>query len=153
MRLKQLVEVMRGTRWILLDQTFTAVVLDKVDAGTSGKIVIWGDGTPTREFLYVDDAAEGILLAASRYNGESPLNLGSGIEISIGDLTKKICGLMDYNGNITFDTSKPNGQMKRRLDISKAALLLGFQATTEIDDGLKNTINWFVNSRSIPKDI
>ena len=119
----------------------------------SSEIVIWGDGTPTREFLYVDDAAEGILLAASRYNGESPLNLGSGIEISIGDLTKKICGLMDYNGNITFDTSKPNGQMKRRLDISKAALLLGFQATTEIDDGLKNTINWFVNSRSIPKDI
>jgi GDP-L-fucose synthase len=127
-------------------------IIKKVYEAKSKKvdeIVIWGDGTPTREFLYVDDAAEGILLAASKYNGENPLNLGSGAEISILDLAKKICNLMEYNGNIVFDTSKPNGQLKRKLDTSKAAMLLGFQARTVIDDGLRSTINWFINSRNI----
>ena len=118
----------------------------------ASEIIIWGDGSPTREFLYVDDAAEGILSAASKYNGESPLNLGSGVEISIGDLARKICRFMEYDGKITFDTSKPNGQLKRKLDISRAAMLLGFKAPTELDDGLKNTINWFINSKNIPAD-
>jgi GDP-L-fucose synthase len=106
-------------------------------------IVCWGDGTPTREFLYVEDCAEAILLAAERYNGDQPVNLGSGMEISIKELASKICQLAGFSGSIEWDTSKPNGQPRRRLDVSRAKLLFGFEAKVTFDEGLKKTVQWY----------
>ena len=106
-------------------------------------IVCWGDGTPTREFLYADDCAEGILLAAEHYNSDQPVNLGSGMEISIKELVQKISKLTDFRGKIEWDTSKPNGQLRRCLDVSRAKKLFGFAAKVNFDDGLKNTVEWY----------
>lgn len=106
-------------------------------------VTVWGDGSPTREFLYVEDAAEGILLAMERYNGSDPVNLGSGQEISIRDLVQKIAALMKYRGTIEWDQSQPNGQPRRCLDISKAEKLFGFRARTPFDEGLRKTIQWY----------
>jgi GDP-L-fucose synthase len=106
-------------------------------------VVLWGDGTPTREFLYVEDCAEGIALAAERYDGAEPVNLGSGEEISIRDLAALVADLTGFAGRITWDTSKPNGQPRRLLDIAKAADLFGFRATTSLRDGLERTIAWY----------
>ncbi|HID63469.1 MAG TPA: NAD-dependent epimerase/dehydratase family protein [Anaerolineae bacterium] len=108
------------------------------------EIIVWGDGSPTREFLYVADAAEGIVLAAERYDGAEPLNLGSGLEISIKDLVHRIAGLTGFNRRIVWDTSKPNGQPRRRLDTSKAERLFGFRAQTSFDEGLRRTVEWYV---------
>jgi GDP-L-fucose synthase len=105
-------------------------------------IVAWGDGSPTREFLYVEDAVEGILLGAERYNSSEPVNLGSGMEISIKDLTQIIARLTGYNGQIKWDTSRPNGQPRRALDISKAERLFGFKAKVPFEQGLRKTIEW-----------
>jgi len=108
-------------------------------------VVVWGDGSPTREFLYVDDAAKGIVQATAVYDDPEPINLGSGREISIKDLTIKIAKLMEYEGQIKYDTSKPNGQPRRSLDSTQAALKFNFEATTDLDSGLKITINWYIN--------
>jgi GDP-L-fucose synthase len=106
-------------------------------------IVLWGDGSPTREFLYVEDAAEGLTMAAERYNGSEPFNLGSGQEISIKDLANLIARLTGFNGEIVWDTSKPNGQPRRALDTSRAKEFFGFQANTSLEEGLRRTIEWY----------
>jgi len=106
-------------------------------------IVAWGDGSPTREFLYVDDAAEGILLATERYDKPEPVNIGSGMEISIKDLTETVARHVGFKGRILWDTSKPNGQPRRRLDVSRAEREFGFKARMGFDEGLKETIEWY----------
>jgi GDP-L-fucose synthase len=111
--------------------------------GGAGEIVLWGDGSPTREFLYVEDAAEGIVLTAQRYDGAEPVNLGSGREISIRDLARKIAGLTGFSGRIVWDASQPNGQPRRSLDVSRAERELGFRAHTSLDEGLRATIAWY----------
>ena len=107
------------------------------------QVVFWGDGSPTREFLYVEDAAEGILLATEHYNGREPFNLGSGMEIRIKDLAELIARLTGYNGKLVWDTSKPNGQPRRALDVSRAKEYFGFQAQMPFEEGLRRTIDWY----------
>ncbi|MCB0164563.1 MAG: NAD-dependent epimerase/dehydratase family protein, partial [Anaerolineae bacterium] len=106
-------------------------------------IIAWGDGSPTREFLYVEDAAEGIVLAAERYNRSEPVNLGSSFEISIKDLIETIARLTGFAGDIIWDTTKPNGQPRRKLDVTKAEALFGFRANVRFEDGLRRTIAWY----------
>lgn len=122
-----------------------AIVKKFVDAQKTGvdHIVAWGDGSPTREFLYVDDAAEGIILAAERYNKPEPVNLGSGMEISIKDLTQAIARHVGFRGEIQWDTTKPNGQPRRRLDVSRAEREFSFKAQTNFDEGLRQTVEWY----------
>jgi GDP-L-fucose synthase len=108
------------------------------------EIVVWGDGSPTREFLYVEDAARGIILATQKYNESEPVNLGSGREISIKELVSLIARLTGFEGKITWDTSKPNGQPRRCLDTSRAQESFGFQATQDFESGLKQTIEWYL---------
>jgi len=112
------------------------------------EIVLWGDGSPTREFLYVEDAAEGIVAAAERYDSPEPVNLGSGMEISIRDLAQKIAELVGFRGRIEWDTAQPNGQPRRRLDVSRAEKEFGFRAKTSFDEGLRRTIVWYLADRS-----
>jgi GDP-L-fucose synthase len=107
------------------------------------QVVLWGDGTPTREFLYAGDAAEGILLAAEHYNGAEPFNLGSGQEISIKNLAETIARLTGFEGQIVWDTSKPNGQPRRALDTQRAWEYFGFRAQTPLEEGLRRTIQWY----------
>ncbi len=106
-------------------------------------VTLWGDGSPTREFLYAGDAALGIALAAERYNESEPVNLGAGMEISIKDLAELIAKLTGFDGKITWDTSKPNGQPRRGLDVSRAKKYFGFQAQMPFEKGLRRTIEWF----------
>ena len=122
------------------------------DAGAS-KIVLWGDGTPTREFLYVEDAAEGILLAAEQYDDSRPLNLGTGEEISINGLATMISAEVGYTGRITWDKTKPNGQPRRCLDVSRIKQTIGFQAKHSLRDGLKKTIAWFHAHRETLREV
>ena len=119
-----------------------ALIKKCLDAKQNGDpmIEVWGDGSPTREFLYVKDAAEGIVLAAERYNGDEPVNLGSGCEISIRDLALLIAELTGFTGEIRFDPSRPNGQPRRLLDVSRAREYFGFQAHTVLRDGLRAVI-------------
>lgn len=128
-----------------------ALIKKCVEAKQCGdkEIVAWGDGSPTREFLYVEDAAEGIVLAAERYNDSQPVNLGSAFEISIKDLVELIARLTGFTGNIVFDTTKPNGQPRRKLDISRAKQLFGFEARTTFEDGLRRTIEWYVSRKHL----
>ena len=107
-------------------------------------IVAWGDGSPTREFIYVEDAAEGLLLAAEHYDRSLPVNLGSSFEISIKELLEIIARLTGFDGEIRWDESKPNGQPRRKLDTSRAEELFGFKAQTTFEDGLKQTIDWYL---------
>jgi GDP-L-fucose synthase len=109
------------------------------------EVVLWGDGSPTREFLYVEDAAEGIVLATEKYDKPGPVNLGAGFEISIKELAEKIKKIVGYDGKITWDTTKPNGQPRRMLDTTKAEREFGFKAHTNFDEGLRKTIEWYVN--------
>ncbi|HUC31454.1 MAG TPA: GDP-L-fucose synthase [Candidatus Paceibacterota bacterium] len=106
-------------------------------------IEAWGTGSASREFLYVDDAAEGIVLATEKYDKPAPVNLGSGMEISIKDLTETICRLMNYNGEIRWDVAKPDGQPRRSLDVSRAKNEFGFKAKTDFETGLRATIEWY----------
>ena len=106
-------------------------------------ITVWGTGKPTREFLYVEDCAEGILLAAERYNKSEPVNLGAGFEISIKELVELIAKLTGFAGDIIWDTSKPDGQPRRCLDTTKAKEEFGFVAKTSFSEGLKKTIEWY----------
>ena len=107
------------------------------------QVVLWGDGSPTREFLYVEDAVEGILLATEHYNGSEPVNLGSGMEISIKDLAELIARLTGFDGEFVWDTSKPNGQPRRALDVTRAKEYFGFQAQMRFEEGLRRTIEWY----------
>ncbi|MEM2839592.1 MAG: GDP-L-fucose synthase [Thermoplasmata archaeon] len=107
-------------------------------------VVLWGSGNASREFLYVDDAAEGVLLAAEKYDNSEPVNLGAGYEITIEALAVKIASIMGFVGEIVWDTSKPDGQPRRTLDVSKAEKYFGFTAKTSLDDGLKKTIDWYL---------
>jgi GDP-L-fucose synthase len=110
---------------------------------SSDRVVLWGDGSPTREFLYVEDAAEGIVLAGDRYNGADPVNLGSGEEISIRALAALVAELVGFDGEIEWDRSKPNGQPRRQLDVSRARDEFGFEARTPLREGLERTIAWY----------
>jgi GDP-L-fucose synthase len=121
--------------------------VEAIEAGAPA-IEVWGDGSPTREFLYVEDAARGIVLAAERYDGAEPVNLGSGLEISIRDLIETIARLTGFQGDIVWDTSKPNGQPRRQLDVQRAEQLFGFRATTLFEEGLRRTIDWYNALRS-----
>jgi len=112
------------------------------------RVTAWGDGSPTREFLYVQDAAEAIVLATERYDSSEPVNIGSGFEISIRELTECIAKLMDFRGDVAWDTSKPNGQPRRNLDTSRALDRFGFQAKTTFDEGLARTVEWYLASRA-----
>lgn len=122
-----------------------ALIRKCLEAVQQGKkeIVCWGDGTPTREFLYVEDCAEAIVLATERYNGAEPLNIGSGLEISIRKLVEFIAELTEFRGKILWDASKPNGQPRRCLNASRAGELLGFRARTDFREGLLQTIKWY----------
>jgi GDP-L-fucose synthase len=111
------------------------------------QVVLWGDGSPTREFLYVEDAAEGIVLAAERYEGAEPVNLGSGMEISISALAQTIAEKTGFGGEIVWDASRPNGQPRRQLDVSRAQERFGFAARTPMADGLAQTIHSYVFAR------
>jgi GDP-L-fucose synthase len=126
-----------------------ALIRKCLEARETGQpeVVVWGDGTPTREFLYVEDAAEGILLAAERYNSSEPVNLGSGFEISIKDLVELIARLCGFEGRLTWDTAQPNGQPRRALDTSRALNSFGFKAQVDFESGLRATIDWYVKNR------
>lgn len=125
-----------------------ALIRKCVEAQRRGdtQLHVWGTGTPTREFLYVEDAAEAVLLATERYNGAEPVNLGSGMEISIRDLAERIAHLSGFTGHLVFDSTKPDGQPRRCVDTSRAASLFGFQASTTLEEGLKKTIAWYVGT-------
>jgi len=122
-----------------------ALIRKMVDARNKGekKVVVWGTGNPSREFLYVEDAAEGIILATERYNKPDPVNLGAGREIKTKDLVNLIAELTGYEGEIVWDTSKPDGQPRRCLDTSKAEKEFGFKAKTDFREGLRKTIEWY----------
>jgi GDP-L-fucose synthase len=126
-----------------------ALIKKCVEAKENGdkEIVIWGDGSPTREFIYVEDAAEGIASAAENYNDSEPVNIGSGNEISIKNLALLIARLTGFEGQMVFDTSKPNGQPRRGLDVTRAEKLFGFRAKTDFETGLRNTIDWYLAHR------
>jgi GDP-L-fucose synthase len=107
------------------------------------QVVLWGDGSPTREFLYVDDCAEGLILAAQRYDSSDPVNVGAGFEISIRALAELVSKLVGYEGELRWDTARPNGQPRRMLDTTLAAERFGFRAKTSLEEGLRRTIDWY----------
>ncbi|GAB3691610.1 GDP-L-fucose synthase [Salinarchaeum chitinilyticum] len=127
-----------------------AIIRKSIEARENDEdsITAWGTGTPTREFLYVKDAAEGILDATERYDSSDPVNLGSGHEISIEDLVELIVDLTDFEGDVTWDTSKPDGQPRRRLDTTRARERFDWEASTDFEDGLEATIKWYEQHRS-----
>ncbi|HEX7017938.1 MAG TPA: GDP-L-fucose synthase [Patescibacteria group bacterium] len=117
-------------------------------ANHDSEVIVWGTGKPTREFLFVEDAARGIILAAEKYNGAEPVNLGSSFEISIADLADTIKKIVGYQGTIVFDTSKPDGQPRRKLDVSRAKNEFGFESKVTFEEGLQKTIDWYRQSVS-----
>lgn len=127
-----------------------ALIRKCVQAKETGQdhVVVWGDGSPTREFIYVTDAARGIALATERYNDSQPVNLGSGFEISIKALAEKIVRMTGFEGELVWDTSKPNGQPRRALDTSRAKKAFGFEAEINFDEGLQRTIHWYLANRT-----
>jgi GDP-L-fucose synthase len=127
-----------------------ALIKKCVDAREDGEpfIEVWGTGSASREFLYVDDAAEGIVLAAQRYDGPDPVNLGIGVEITIRDLVEAIVRLTGYRGEVRWDGTKPDGQPRRALDTSRARSAFGFEARTSFEDGLRVTVDWYEMARS-----
>ncbi len=128
-----------------------ALVRKMLEASERGdeSVTLWGDGSPTREFLYVDDCAEGVALAAERYDGAEPVNLGTGEEIAIRDLAHLVAELTGYRGELVWDTSRPNGQPRRKLDTSRAEQLFGFRASTSLRDGLERTVAWYVENAAV----
>ncbi len=122
-----------------------AMIRKFVEARRAGQseVVLWGSGKPTREFLFVRDAAQGILLATERYSGQAPVNLGAGFEISIADLATLIAKVTRYTGRLVWDASRPDGQPRRCLDVSRAEKEFGFRATTPFEEGLRETIAWY----------
>lgn len=132
-----------------------ALIRKCVEAKETGchKIVLWGDGSPTREFLYVEDAAEGLLLATERYDGDQPVNLGTGEEISIRDLAQMIASEVGFTGEIVWDSTKPNGQPRRCLDVSRAQQLFGFHAAHRLREGISQTVAWFQAHRHSLREV
>jgi GDP-L-fucose synthase len=130
-----------------------ALIRKCLDAQRAGEntVVVWGDGTPTREFLFAEDAAEAILLAAERYDSPEPVNLGSGQEISIRDLAREIARLIGFEGRIVWDSTRPNGQPRRALDVTRAREEFGFVAKTSLEDGLRRTVEWYRKTRAEEK--
>jgi GDP-L-fucose synthase len=126
-----------------------ALIKKCVDAIETGAdhIDCWGTGKVSREFIYAADAAEGILLATERYNGVEPVNIGAGFEITIKELVEKIAKITGFNGEIRWDSSKPDGQPRRRLDVTRAKKYFGFEAKTSFEKGLKETIKWYRENR------
>ncbi len=126
-----------------------ALIRKAIEAKARGdkELLAWGDGSPTREFLYVEDAADGIVTAAEKYNGDLPVNLGSGYEISIKNLTELVVKLTGFEGQIVWQTDKPNGQPRRGLDVSRAKELFGWSAQVPFEEGMKRTIEWFKENR------
>jgi len=118
-----------------------ALIRKMVDS--KGEVVLWGDGSPSREFLYVDDCVEGLVLAAQRYDGDQPVNLGTGVETTIRELAETIADVTGFDGGIVWDTSMPNGQPRRSLDASRAEALFGFRARTALREGLERTVAWY----------
>jgi GDP-L-fucose synthase len=133
----------------LTSHVVPALIKKCVDARDSDahEIVLWGDGSPTREFLYVEDAAEAIVLATEKYDDPDPVNVGSGFEISIRDLAQLIAQLTGFRGAVRWDVSQPNGQPRRRLDTSRAEQAFGFRATTDFRTGLERTIAWYESAK------
>ena len=127
-----------------------ALIRKCVEAKESGQrqIGLWGDGSPTREFLYVEDAAEGIVLATEKYDGGEPVNLGTGEEISIRDLAKLIAAEVGFAGEFVWDTTQPNGQPRRCLDTSKAKRLFGFEVKSHLREGISRTVRWYLDQRA-----
>jgi GDP-L-fucose synthase len=125
-----------------------AMIRKMLDARSAGaaEIELWGDGTPTREFLYVEDCAEALHLAAEHYEGADPVNLGSGEELSIRELAGIVADATGYDGEIVWDSSQPNGQPRRRLDVSRAEALFGFHAQTPLREGMERTVAWYAAS-------
>jgi GDP-L-fucose synthase len=111
-----------------------------------GEVVLWGDGSPTREFLYVEDCVEGLALAAERYDGAEPVNLGTGVETSIRETAELVAEIVGFEGEIVWDTTKPNGQPRRKLDTSRAEQYFGFRARTPFREGIKHTVAWYRSS-------
>jgi len=126
-----------------------ALIVKFAEAKAKGlkQVIAWGTGNASREFLYVEDAAEGIVLAAEKYNGSEPVNIGAGFEIKIFDLVKLIADLMDYRGEIVWDHTKPDGQPRRMLDVTRAEKLFGFKAKTHFEEGLRKTIDWYLSQQ------
>ena len=126
-----------------------ALIRKAVEACERGdrELLVWGDGSPTREFLYVEDAADAIVTAAEKYNGDQPVNLGSGYEISIKDLTEMIVRMTGFEGQLTWQTDKPNGQPRRGLDVSRAKEYFGWSAQVPFEEGMRRTIEWFKENR------
>ena len=119
-----------------------ALIRKMVDA-SGDRIVLWGTGSPTREFLFVDDCGRALLLAADRYDGAEPVNLGTGVETPIRELAELIAELTGFEGELVWDTTMPNGQPRRQLDATRAKELFGFRAGTTLRDGLEQTISWY----------
>ena len=126
-----------------------ALIKKCVDAQRNGldSIPVWGTGKASREFIYVDDAAEGIILATEKYNKNEPGNIGAGFEITIKNLVELIANLTHFNGNIIWDITKPDGQPRRMLDTSKAKREFGFKAVTGLDTGIERTIRWYISTK------
>ena len=126
-----------------------ALIRKCIEAQEAGEkeIVVWGDGSPTREFLHIEDAAEGILLASEKYNDSDPVNLGAGSEISIKDLVELIAKKTGFTGELVWDTTKPNGQPRRKLDTTRAFERFGFKAQMSFEEGMDHTIKWFRENR------
>ncbi|MCP4590315.1 MAG: GDP-L-fucose synthase [bacterium] len=124
--------------------------MDAIESGTD-HITCWGSGDASREFLYAEDAAEGILLAAEHYNGSEPVNIGAGHEITIRDLVEKIAALTGFDGELRWDPTQPDGQPRRCLDTTRAKARFGFEARTTLDQGLRRTINWYRSQQSTPQ--
>ena len=122
-----------------------ALIRKMIDAGDKGEdeVILWGDGSPTREFFYAGDAARGIVMAAERYDGREPVNLGAGMEISIKDLADLIARSSGFTGRIVWDSNKPNGQPRRALDTQRAKEYFGFESEMSFDEGIKKTIEWY----------
>jgi len=131
-----------------------ALIRKAVEAQDRGEkeLPVWGDGSPTREFLYVEDAADGIVTAAEKYNGDQPVNLGSGYEISIKDLSEMIVKMIGFDGKLVWQTDKPNGQPRRGLDVSRAKELFGWSAQVPFEEGMRRTIEWFKANRELIKN-
>jgi GDP-L-fucose synthase len=123
-------------------------LIRKMDSNPE-EVVLWGDGSPTREYLYVDDCAEGLVLAAERYDGAEPVNLGTGVETSIRETADLVAEAVGFTGRIVWDTSMPNGQPRRSLDASRARELFGFTARTELRDGLARTVAWYREAEAV----
>ena len=132
-----------------------ALIRKCVEAQVKGEkqVVLWGDGSPTREFLYVDDAARAILLAAEHYNGDEPVNIGTGEEVTIQDLAHLIADEVGYKGELVWDTGKPNGQPRRCLDTRRAKELFGFEAETSLRTGIRRTVAWFNTNRESFREV